>query len=207
MRRQEVSFPLAFRLFLSAHLHRTIRAVFSPVGVWRKRSPADGAAFDLIPAFGGLGAQGRVLRQDGHLEPAPFPELMDKKTFVIMERKGDKGNGKQTQKRDSAAPVRRGVQGRSHPDGDRTGSSEHRGCQGTWYLHRHPAQLAEGHRCAGRSARRRLTSLKFPCSSFPRCGLAPLRSQPVFRCYHKFYKKGICFCERECYNGRHDTKL
>lgn len=37
---------------------------------------------------------------------APFPELMDKKTFVIMERKGDKENGKQTQKRDSAAPVR-----------------------------------------------------------------------------------------------------
>ena len=30
--------------------------------------------------------------------PAPFPELMDKKAFVIMERKGDKGNGKQTQK-------------------------------------------------------------------------------------------------------------
>ena len=78
MRRQEVSFPLAFRLFLSAHLHRTIRAVFSPVGVWRKRSPADAAASDLIPAFGGLGAQGRVLRQDGHLEPAPFPESMDK---------------------------------------------------------------------------------------------------------------------------------
>ena len=92
----------------------------------------------------------------GHLSdirPAPFPELMDKKTFVIMERKGDKGNGKQTQKRDSAAPVRRGVQGRSDPDGDRTGPSEHRGCQGTWYLHRHPAQLAEGRGRTGRSGR------------------------------------------------------
>ena len=33
---------------------------------------------------------------------------MDKKTFVIMEKKGDKGNEKQTQKRDSAAPIRRG---------------------------------------------------------------------------------------------------
>ena len=69
MRRQEVSFPLAFRLFLPAHLHRTIRAVFGPVGVGSKRSPADGAAFDLVPAFGDLGAQGRVQRQDGHLEP------------------------------------------------------------------------------------------------------------------------------------------
>ena len=69
MRRQEVSFPLAFRLFLSAYLHRTIRAVFGPVGVGRKRRPADGAAFDLVPAFGDLGAQGRVQRQDGHLEP------------------------------------------------------------------------------------------------------------------------------------------
>ena len=69
MRRQEVSFPLAFRLFLPAHLHRTIRAVFGPVGVGRKRRPADGAAFDLVPAFGDLGAQGRVQRQDGHLEP------------------------------------------------------------------------------------------------------------------------------------------
>ena len=70
-----------------------------------------------------------------------------------MERKGDKGNGKQTQKRGNAAPIRQGVQGRSHPDGDRTGPSEHRGCQGTWYLHRHPAQLAEGRGCAGRSGR------------------------------------------------------
>ena len=69
MRRQEVSFPLAFRLFLPAYLHRTIRAVFGPVGVGRKRRPADGAAFDLVPAFGDLGAQGRVQRQDGHLEP------------------------------------------------------------------------------------------------------------------------------------------
>ena len=69
MRRQEVSFPLAFRLFLPAYLHRTIRAVFGPVGVWRKRRPADGTAFDLVPAFGDLGAQGRVQRQDGHLEP------------------------------------------------------------------------------------------------------------------------------------------
>ena len=69
MRRQEVSFPLAFRLFLPAHLHRTIRAVFSPVGVGSKRRPADGAAFDFVPAFGDLGAQGRVQRQDGYLEP------------------------------------------------------------------------------------------------------------------------------------------
>ena len=69
MRRQEVSFPLAFRLFLSAYLHRTIRAVFGPVGVGRKGRPADGAAFDIIPAFGDFGAQGRVQRQDGHLEP------------------------------------------------------------------------------------------------------------------------------------------
>ena len=69
MRRQEVSFSLALCLFLPAYLHRTIRAVFGPVGVGRKRSPADGAAFDLVPAFGDLGAQGRVQRQDGHLEP------------------------------------------------------------------------------------------------------------------------------------------
>ena len=69
MRRQEVSFPLAFRLFLPAYLHRAIRAVFGPVGVGRKRRPADGAAFDFVPAFGDLGAQGRVQRQDGHLEP------------------------------------------------------------------------------------------------------------------------------------------
>ena len=69
MRRQEVSFPLAFRLFLPAYLHRTIRAVFGPVGVGRKRRPADGAAFDFAPAFGDLGAQGSVQRQDGHLEP------------------------------------------------------------------------------------------------------------------------------------------
>ena len=33
------------------------------------------------------------------------------------------------------------------------GRSEHRGCQGTWYLHRHPAQLAEGRWCAGGSGR------------------------------------------------------
>ena len=69
MRRQEVSFSLAFCLFLPAYLHRTIRAVFGPVGVWRKRRPADGTAFDLVPAFGDLGTQGRVQRQDGHLEP------------------------------------------------------------------------------------------------------------------------------------------
>ena len=69
MRRQEVSFPLARRLFLPAYLHRTIRAVFGPVGVWRKWRPADGTAFDFVPAFGDLGAQGRVQRQDGHLEP------------------------------------------------------------------------------------------------------------------------------------------
>lgn len=69
MRRQEVSFPLAFRLFLPAHLHRAIRAVFGPVGVGRKRRPADGAAFDFVPAFGDFGAQGRVQRQDGHPEP------------------------------------------------------------------------------------------------------------------------------------------
>ena len=54
---------------------------------------------------------------------------------------GDKGNGKQTQKRDSVAPIRRGVQGRSHPVGDKTGPSKHRGCRGAWYLHRHPVRL------------------------------------------------------------------
>ena len=71
-----------------------------------------------------------------------FPELMDRKTSVIMERKGDKGTGKQMQKRDSTSPIRRGVQGRNHPDCDRTGPSKHRGLPGTWYLHRHPARLS-----------------------------------------------------------------
>ena len=38
--------------------------------------------------------------------PAPFPELMDKKAFVIMERGQRKW--KTNAKRDSAAPIRRG---------------------------------------------------------------------------------------------------
>ena len=50
---------------------------------------------------------GRMSASSGNPEKAggPFPELMDKKTFVIMERKGEKGHGNKTQKR-SAAPVR-----------------------------------------------------------------------------------------------------
>ena len=39
------------------------------VGVGRKRRTADGTAFDLVQTFGNLGAQGRVQRRDGHLEP------------------------------------------------------------------------------------------------------------------------------------------
>ena len=90
MRRQEVSFPLAFRLFLSAYLHRTIRAVFGPVGVGRKGRPADGAAFDIIPAFGDFGAQGRVQRQDGHLEPPAQQRIgnaLDAHTFLSIVQK------------------------------------------------------------------------------------------------------------------------
>ena len=89
MRRQEVSFPLAFRLFLPAYLHRAIRAVFGPVGVGRKRRPADGAAFDLVPAFGDLGAQGRVQRQDGHLEPQYSEAKQKLKEYGIVKQNVD----------------------------------------------------------------------------------------------------------------------
>ena len=62
MRRQEVSFPLPFSLFLPAHPRRTIRAVFGPVGLRREHGPALDAAFHLVPALADLGAQGRVQR-------------------------------------------------------------------------------------------------------------------------------------------------
>src|SRR5699024_3115674 len=69
MRRQEVSFPLPFSLFLPAHPHRTIRAVFGSVGLRREHGPAYGTAFHLVPALADLGVQGCVQREDGGLKP------------------------------------------------------------------------------------------------------------------------------------------
>ena len=60
MRRQEVSFPLSFSLFLPAHPHRTIRAVFGPVGLRREHGSTYGAAFHLVPALADLGVQGTL---------------------------------------------------------------------------------------------------------------------------------------------------
>src|SRR5699024_2257376 len=65
MRRQEVSLPLPFSLFLPAHPHRTIRAVFGPVGLRCEHGPAYGAVFHLVPALPDLGVQGRVQRENG----------------------------------------------------------------------------------------------------------------------------------------------
>lgn len=60
MRRQEVSLPLPFSLFLPAYPRRAIRAVFGPVGLRREHGPALDAAFHLVPALADLGAQGRI---------------------------------------------------------------------------------------------------------------------------------------------------
>ena len=59
---RQVSLPLPFGLFLPAHPHRAIRAVFGPVGFRREHGPAYGAAFQLIPALADLGVQDRVRR-------------------------------------------------------------------------------------------------------------------------------------------------
>ena len=66
---RQVSFPLPFSLFLPAHPHRTIRAVFGSVGLRSEHGPAYGAAFHLVPALADLGVQGRVQREDGGLKP------------------------------------------------------------------------------------------------------------------------------------------
>ena len=90
MRRQEVSFPLPFSLFLSAHPHRAIRAVFSPVGLWREHGPAHGAAFHLVPALADLGVQGRVQREDGGPKPPAQQRIgnaLDEHTFLSIVQK------------------------------------------------------------------------------------------------------------------------
>ena len=90
MRRQEVSFPLPFSLFLSAHPHRAIRAVFSPVGLWREHGPAHGAAFHLVPALADLGVQGRVQREDGGPKPPAQQRIgnaLDAHTFLSIVQK------------------------------------------------------------------------------------------------------------------------
>ena len=57
---RQVSLPLPFGLFLPAHPHRAIRAVFGPVGLRREHGPAYGAAFHPVPALADLGVQGCV---------------------------------------------------------------------------------------------------------------------------------------------------
>ena len=60
---------------------------------------------------------------------------------------GKKGTKNMETKRKKGAPPRYDdIQRGGDPDGDRLGAPQHRGCQGTWYLHRHPAQLAESRR-------------------------------------------------------------
>ena len=86
MRRQEVSFPLPFGLFLPAHPHRAIRAVFGPVGLRREHDSAYGAAFHLVPALADLGAQGRVQREDGGPKPPAHKiSFTNSKKYVILE--------------------------------------------------------------------------------------------------------------------------
>ena len=74
MRRQEVSLPLPFSLFLPAHSRRAIRAVFGPVGLRREHGPALDAAFHLVPAFADLSVQ----REDGGLKPPAHKNIFHK---------------------------------------------------------------------------------------------------------------------------------
>ena len=90
MRRQEVSFPLPFSLFLPARPHRTIRAIFGPVGLWCEHGPAYGAAFHLVPALADLGVQGRVQREDGGPKPPAQQRIgnaLDAHTFLSIVQK------------------------------------------------------------------------------------------------------------------------
>ena len=88
MRRQEVSFPLPFGLFLPAHPYRAIRAVFGPVGLRCEHSPAYGAAFQLVPALADLGVKGRIQRKDGGPKPPAHKiSFTNSKKYVILENR------------------------------------------------------------------------------------------------------------------------
>ena len=69
MRRIEIAFALALRLFLSAGCYGTIGAVFGPVGFGHERGTANDTGFHLV-AVKQSGAQTVVLRQNGGAEPA-----------------------------------------------------------------------------------------------------------------------------------------
>ena len=62
-------FSAGARPLSAAHPFGAGGAIFSPVGLWRKRGPALTAAFHFVPVFGDLRIQGRVQREDSDLKP------------------------------------------------------------------------------------------------------------------------------------------
>ena len=88
--KRQVSLPLPFSLFLPAHPHRTIRAVFGPVGLRCEHGPAYGAVFHLVPALADLGVQGRVQRENGGPKPPAQQRIgnaLDAHTFLSIVQK------------------------------------------------------------------------------------------------------------------------
>ena len=87
---RQVSLSLPFSLFLPAHPHRAIGAVFGPVGLRSEHGPAHGAAFHFVPALADLGVKGRIQREDGGSKPPAQQRIgnaLDAHTFLSIVQK------------------------------------------------------------------------------------------------------------------------